>query len=178
MIKLIIVDQKDKILGLEEKVRIHQGKGILHRAFSVVVVDNGGKILIQQRSRHKLLWPLFWSNTCCSHPVKNENLTKQAEKRLKQEMGFTVPLKSVFKFHYRAKYKNIGSENELVTVLTGNYRGQNIKPDPKEAADYKWIKYKKLLKIVDREADDFTPWFKKILHNEKFALIMQELCGK
>lgn len=169
--RLIQVDKNDKALGFVDKLKAHQGEGILHRAFSVVVVNHQGEILIQQRSKHKMLWPLFWSNTCCSHPTKDRNVVRQAEKRLVEEMGFKIDLKPIFKFTYRAKYKNVGVENEVVTVLLGNYQNEKIKPDLKEAADYKWINYKKLLIEMKQKPELFTPWFKQIMQDKNLKFL-------
>ena len=174
MNKLIKVNKDDKVLGLIDKGRAHQGKGILHRAFSIFVVNDRGDILLQKRSKYKKLWPLFWSNTCCSHPnaknaketdAKNakKNLTKHAEKRLKEEMGFTTKLKISYKFCYKASYKDKGSENELCYVLLGKYNGRKIKPDKKEVNDYKWVDLEWLKKDFKQNPSIYTPWFKKII---------------
>ena len=177
--KLIIVNKQDKVLGYKSKGECHRLKGIFHRAFSIFVINDKNEILLQKRSKYKLLWPLFWSNTCCSHPnakgakindakdVKKD-LIKQAEKRLKEEMGFSCGLKPIFKFQYQAVYKNIGSENELVAVLLGKYGGQKIKPDLKEAAGFKWISLKDLINQIKKSPEEFTPWFKKIIKDRRF----------
>ncbi|HUV47144.1 MAG TPA: isopentenyl-diphosphate Delta-isomerase [Candidatus Bathyarchaeia archaeon] len=183
MTKVISVDQNDRFLGFEDKIKVHQGKGILHRAFSVLVVNNKGEILLQKRSKYKLLWPLFWSNTCCSHPVFSRHpelvsgsIISQAKKRLREEMGFTVSLKPLFRFQYKASYKNIGSENELVTVLLGKYDGQDIRPDTKEVVEFKWVKYDDLLEDIAKRQSLYTPWFRKMVNNKKLRdVIIRQL---
>jgi len=178
MDKVVKVNKRDKVLGLIDKLKAHKVKGVLHRAFSILVVNDKGEILLQQRSKYKLLWPLYWSNTCCSHPdtkstkEKDEKNTKkeiikQAEKRLKEEMGFTVPLKPIGKFQYQAQYRNVGSENEIVTVLLGQYGGEKIRPNPKEAADYKWVKYNALINQIKNNPGEFTPWLPQALEEIK-----------
>ena len=82
--KLLIVNKKDEILRSETKEKCHEGKGILHRAFSVFIFNNKNQLLLQKRSKFKLLWPLYWSNSCCSHPKKGENIQSAAKKRLKE----------------------------------------------------------------------------------------------
>ena len=187
---LITVNRKDKVLGYRSREECHSGKGILHRAFSIFIVNDNGEFLIQKRSKYKSLWSLYWSNTCCSHPnakdakeedakdAKNakENLIKQAEKRLKEELGFRSKLKFLYKFCYQAKYKNKGSENELCYVLLGKYNEQEIKPNPKEIADFKWVKYTTLINQIKKNPEKFTPWFKKIIKDKRFILAMRP-CG-
>lgn len=160
MEKIAIVDKKDRILGYKDKLECHLGEGILHRAFSVFVFDNKGRLLIQQRSKKKSLWPLYWSNTCCSHLRKGESYQKAAERRLKEEMGFTCSLKLLGKFQYQAKYKNIGSENEICAVLVGQYtKGDKIRPDPNEVADWRWLDFKELQNDIAKHPERYSPWF-------------------
>ncbi len=157
---LVRVDLNDNQTGLEEKIKCHLGSGLLHRAFSVFIFNSAGELLIQQRSRKKMLWPLFWSNSCCSHPQEGEGYEEAAQRRLMEECGIRADLKIVYRFHYTAKYKDTGSENELCTVLTGFYDGEDLKIDPSEIADYKWIGLADLLQEMETHPEIFTPWFR------------------
>jgi len=161
MRKIIIVNKKDEIIGYENKEKCHKGKGILHRAFSVYLFNNKGQLLIQKRSKLKRLWPLYWANSCCSHPRRNEDYIKAGERRLKEELGFTCSLKIVDKFQYRARYKRIGSENEICAILVGSYDyNGKIKPNPKEVAGWKWVNPYKLKEDFRKNPDKYTPWLK------------------
>jgi isopentenyl-diphosphate delta-isomerase type 1 len=44
-------------------------EGLLHRAFSVFLFDEQGRLLLQQRADEKITFPGFFTNTCCSHPL-------------------------------------------------------------------------------------------------------------
>ena len=159
MEKVVLVDENDKQVGLEEKVKAHLGQGILHRAFSVFVFNEKKELLIQQRAAEKMLWPLYWTNTCCSHPREGEGYEEAGQRRLEEELGFNCPLKYIGKFQYQANYKDIGSENELCAVLLGNYNGE-VKINTKEANDFKWIDFEYLKKDVLENPDKYTSWFK------------------
>jgi len=160
MEKLLLVNKKDKVIGFETKEKCHQGKGILHRAFSVYVFNNKGQLLIQQRSKFKLLWPLYWwAPTCCSHPRKGEEYIKAGERRLKEEFGFTCTLKMIDKFQYHARYKDVGSENEMCAILIGKYNGKT-KADSKEIANWKWIDVNKLQNDFKKNPNKYVPWLK------------------
>lgn len=163
--KIVVVDAKDNVIGLEEKIKCHLGKGILHRAFSVFIFNGKGETLIQQRSGSKMLWPLFWSNACCSHQKPEESAESAGKRRLKEELGFDCPLKFLGKFIYQADYKEIGSENELCYVMKGQYSGK-ADPDPKEVADLKWVGMEQLKDDVKKNPGAYTPWFK--IELEKF----------
>ena len=81
MVKLVVVNKNDEKIGLEDKLKCHLGKGILHRAFSIFIFNNKNQLLIQKRNKLKLLWPLYWSNTCCSHP----SIKKSSEKIVRED---------------------------------------------------------------------------------------------
>lgn len=165
MQQLVLVDENDNQIGLEEKVACHMGEGILHRAFSVFVFNSKGEILLQQRSKEKLLWPLCWTNTCCSHPFEGEDYQQAGQRRLKEEMGFVCPLEFVGKFEYKARYKDIGSEHELCAVLKGQYDG-DVPFNKNEVNNIRWVSFKQLRHDVTMHPDSYTPWFK--LEIEKF----------
>ena len=90
--ELILVNSQDEQVGARQKLECHLGQGELHRAFSVFIFNSVGEILLQQRTAEKLLWPLYWSNACCSHPRVGEDPEDAAYRRLDQELGISVPL--------------------------------------------------------------------------------------
>jgi isopentenyl-diphosphate delta-isomerase len=173
MNKIIAVDPEDRAIGFESKEKCHDGEGILHRAFSIFIFNNKNQLLIQKRSKYKRLWPLYWSNTCCSHPRSDEGYKEAAERRLKEEVGFSCELKYLYKFRYKAKYENIGSENEVCAVLIGK-SNHNIIPNPKEISDYKWLALNELKKDINKNPDQYTPWF-KIEVKELFSNYKKEI---
>lgn len=160
MEKLLLVNEKDEVVGTEEKMKCHLGKGMLHRAFSVYVFNEKGEILIQQRSKEKPLWPLYWSNSCCSHPRPGESYLEAGERRLQEELGFSCPLRKIDNFLYQAKYKEVGWEREVLTIMYGFYQGK-VKPAPGEVNDWKWISPEKLIKDMEKNPEKYTPWFKR-----------------
>ena len=159
MPKLIVVNKKDEKIGVEDKLKCHLGKGILHRAFTVFIFNDKDQVLIQKRSKGKLLWPLFWETSCSSHPYEGEDLIKSAEKRLREELGFTCKLKFLDKFYYHSLYKNIGAENEICWLLVGRYNGKVV-PDLKEVADWKWINLEDLKQDIKKNPAKYVPWLK------------------
>lgn len=158
MFKVVLVDQNNQEVGEMEKRQCHL-KGKKHQAFSVWVFNKKGQTLIQKRSNKKMLWPGFWSNSCCSHPTKGEKVVDAAQRRLKTELGFSTNLKKIYKFEYKKRFKNIGTEHELCWVLAGRYDGV-VKPDPKEVKDYRWISLEKLKNEAKKHPKRFTPWMR------------------
>ena len=135
---LILVDEDDREVGFLSKGECHDGDGVLHRAFSIFIFNAAGELLLQRRSAEKRLWPLFWSNTCCSHPRRGETMEEATSRRLAQELGMESSLRHLFTFQYQARYLDLGSEHEVCWVFAGR------SDDPPQAniheiADIRWI---------------------------------------
>ena len=97
---LILVDREDNELGFSSKAACHSGTGLLHRAFSVFIFNSSGQVLLQQRSEQKDLWNLYWSNSCCSHPRKGEQIENAAHRRMVEELSIDCELHYLYKFFY------------------------------------------------------------------------------
>ncbi|MFT7076939.1 MAG: isopentenyl-diphosphate delta-isomerase [Planctomycetota bacterium] len=157
--KLILVNEGDEALGTATRAECHEGEGLLHRAFSVYLFDDLGRLMIHRRHDSKPLWPGFWSNSCCSHPRHGEDVLDAARRRTKEELGLDIEPVPIHRYAYRAKYEDVGSEYELVHVFVARCDPDAIEPDPEEIAD---------LRLFDVEAMDgaigeesiFTPWFR------------------
>ena len=155
---LILVDESDREIGHLSKGECHDGDGVLHRAFSLFIFNSSGELLLQQRSAEKRLWPLFWSNSCCSHPRKTEAMEVATERRLAQELGLAASLHHLFTFQYQAPYLDLGSENELCWVFAGQCN-VHPKPNDHEVAGIRWIAAEALDAELRDEPETFTPWF-------------------
>jgi isopentenyl-diphosphate delta-isomerase len=90
--EVILVNENDEQIGAMPKMEAHQ-KALLHRAFSVFVLNEKGETMLQQRAGHKYHSPLLWTNTCCSHQRVGETNIQAGKRRLQEEMGFSVDLK-------------------------------------------------------------------------------------
>ena len=157
---VILVDEKDNQIGLMPKMEAHE-KGLLHRAFSVFIFNENGELLLQQRAKDKYHSPLLWTNTCCSHQRIGESNVEAGRRRLYEEMGFTVDLKEIFSFIYKAPFDNGLTEHELDYVLIGRYDDvPNINKE--EVASYKWMTLQDVKKDIENSPKIYTEWFKII----------------
>ena len=156
---VVLVNRQDQPLAIQSILKAHQKQGQLHRAVSVYLFNYKDQLLIQQRSKHKLLWPEIWANTCCSHPRINESYVNAAQRRLFEEFGIKAKLKLHTKFIYQASYNQIGTEHEIDAVLIGRSR-QTPKPNQHEISKFKYINLDKLEKEFIKSPKDFAPWFK------------------
>lgn len=156
---LILVDSNDKPIGTEEKVKCHLPNGKLHRAFTILLFNREGKLLLTQRSMDKMLWPGDWDGTVASHPRQSETYVSSAERRLPEELGISCNLDYLFKFEYHVPYKNIGSENEVCGTLIGIVDDPTkIKLVKEEINDIKWITLDELLSDIKKSPQIYCPW--------------------
>jgi len=156
---LILVDKSDRIVGYASRERCHLGEGLLHRAFSIFIYNELGQLFIQKRSSGKLLWPLFWSNSVCSHPRKSESLEVAARRRLKEEIGMESELEFLFKFSYEARFGDVGVEREVCSVFTGKTDGQ-VRVDRSEIEEWTFIEPRQLDRHIQSAPEQYTPWFR------------------
>jgi isopentenyl-diphosphate delta-isomerase len=159
--EVILVDENDNEIGLMEKMEAHE-KALLHRAFSVFVFNKKGELLLQQRALHKYHSGGLWTNTCCSHPRKGEQVIQSAHRRLMEEMGFDCELELKHKFIYKAPFTNGLTEHELDYIFTGEYEVAP-NPNPDEVASFRWIEMAQLQKEIEEHPENFTVWFRIIL---------------
>ena len=156
---LILVDEADRKVGQLSKALCHVGRGILHRAFSLLIFNVSGELLIQQRAPGKRLWPLYWSNSCCSHPRAAESMDSAIKRRLYEELGISCPLQFLFKFQYQAQFDATGAENELCSVFIGRC-ADPVTINREEIMAWRWVSPAVLQReITARGAKEFTPWF-------------------
>jgi isopentenyl-diphosphate delta-isomerase len=156
--KLILVDEYDVPVGTIGKMEAHQ-KALLHRAFSVFIFNTKGEMLLQQRALNKYHSGGLWTNACCSHPYEGQETLAAAEKRLQEEMGFTVALNKAFDFVYKAPFDNGLTEYEFDHVFTGTYEG-TITPDASEVADYCYMSMSDIKNSIQSHPKKYTEWFK------------------
>ena len=158
--KVILVDKNDNPIGLMNKLEAHE-KAVLHRAFSVFILNHKNELMLQQRAQHKYHSPLLWTNTCCSHQRENETNIQAGTRRLLEEMGFETELKEMFHFIYKAPFDNGLTEHELDHVMIGYY---NNMPDinKEEVESWKWMKIEDVKNDMITNPDQYTIWFKII----------------
>nr|WP_314865756.1 isopentenyl-diphosphate Delta-isomerase [uncultured Flavobacterium sp.] len=167
---VILVNERDEPIGLMPKMEAHE-KAVLHRAFSVFVLNSKNEIMLQQRAHHKYHSPLLWTNTCCSHQREGETNIQAGNRRLFEEMGFQTELKELFHFIYKAPFDNGLTEHELDHVMIGYYNEDpSINPDEVEA--WKWMPIEAVKADIQNHPDLYTIWFQIIF--DQFYHFLEE----
>jgi isopentenyl-diphosphate Delta-isomerase len=159
--QLILVDEQDNETGTMDKLSVHE-KGLLHRAFSVFVFNSKSELLLQQRADGKYHSGGLWSNTCCSHPIKGEEVLKTIQRRIKDEMGIQCEAAFKFKFIYKMPFENGLTEYELDYVYFG--RSDEIpRPNPEEVKGWKYLNLQQLINNISSEPQNYSVWLKVCL---------------
>jgi len=167
---VVLVDSNDEVIGEMEKMKAHY-ESALHRAFSIIIFNDKGEMLLQRRALSKYHSPGLWTNACCSHPQLNEVYKDGAEERLSAELGFTVTLKEVHHFIYKAPFENGLTEHEFDRVFVGTYNG-NIPFNRDEVEEVKWITVADLYDHMRMKPSFYTEWFKILMaENENIRFL-------
>ena len=157
---VILVDSNDNQIGLMPKLEAHE-KAVLHRAFSVFILNDKNELMLQQRAHHKYHSPLLWTNTCCSHQRDGETNIGAGSRRLFEEMGFQAELKELFHFIYKAPFDNGLTEHELDHVMIG-YCNEAPNINSEEVESWKWMGIDEVRNDIQNNPEIYTVWFKII----------------
>lgn len=161
MEEVVLVDLHDNPLGTMEKMEAHE-KGLLHRAFSVLLFNSMGEILLQQRALEKYHSGGLWTNACCSHPRTNESVEDAAQRRLVEEMGISLRPSFLYSFIYRAELNDALIEHEFDHVLVAEFNG-TPEVNPEEVNDWKYVDMDTLARDMELHPERYTEWFKLIM---------------
>jgi isopentenyl-diphosphate Delta-isomerase len=168
--QVILVDTNDNPIGTMNKMEAHE-KAVLHRAFSVFILNDKNEVMLQQRAAHKYHSPLLWTNTCCSHQRVGETNIEAGKRRLFEEMGFTADLKELFHFIYKAPFDNGLTEHELDHVMIG-YSNEIPVINKEEVESWKWMSIEAIKEDMTANPNDYTVWFKIIF--DEFYHFLEE----
>ena len=172
------VDENDVVVGPISKADSHYQSGSLHRAFSVLLFNSDGKLLLQQRAHDKITFPSVWANSCCSHPLASAEEMEEndalgvkvaAIRKLDQELGIAPDSIDINDFHfitkmrYSARMNADWIEREIDHILMIQ-ADVELDPNPNEVSAVKWVSAEELdAMLVDEDSDDvIAPWFRCI----------------
>ena len=173
------VDENDRVIDSVSKIDCHRGRGIRHRAFSVLIFDSEDRLLMQQRSSEKITFPGIWANSCCSHPldIENENgdpvegVIHASKRKMLQELGIPLEVSSnwefnhIGRFEYSCRWDDDWIEHEIDHVLIVR-ASPNLSINRNEIKDTKWLNHQEIIEMLEGENEwkdaIVAPWFRMI----------------
>jgi len=158
MEEIVLVNELDEKTGTCEKLQAHK-EGLLHRAFSIFILNSKNEYLLQKRAAHKYHSPNLWSNACCSHDIIGVAFEAYINQRLQDEIGINAPLQKVFDTIYNLDCGNNLIEHEFNHVFVGK---SDLKPilNPDEVSEVRYVNSEQLNMEIESNPNGFTPWFK------------------
>jgi isopentenyl-diphosphate delta-isomerase len=160
--QVILVDERDREIGFAEKLEAHRDGGRLHRAFSIVLFNARGEMLLQQRSARKYHFGGLWTNACCGHPRRGEAVVDAAHRRLREELGVETALTPAFHLVYTAADAGSGlTEREFDHVFVGRLE-KPPRPDPDEIDALRWAEPREIERELIAAPGRYTPWFAQL----------------
>jgi len=187
--KLILVDESDSVIGSISKVDAHLNSlnksNPHHRAFSAFLFNKQNELLIHQRSDKKITFPLYWTNSCCSHPLhtpeemieaNNVGIKKAIRRRVNYELGIDLETIEDYhfmgKFTYEAPFNDQWGEKELDYCFIIQRDFSLFKFNENEIKEIKWVKRNEIVEFIqnriDTKKENITPWFEMILKQHFF----------
>jgi isopentenyl-diphosphate delta-isomerase len=155
---LILINERNRAVGTATKQLVHR-KGLLHRAFSIFLIDSHGRFLLQQRHPRKYHSGGLWANSCCGHPKAHERSIQAARRRLGEELGIDANLRFGFFSRYQTTLDNGMHENEFVYVYFGNLMAP-VKPNVDEIINIDYFTPREIGRRMKQEPNSFTYWLK------------------
>jgi isopentenyl-diphosphate delta-isomerase len=157
--RVVLVDAQDNALGVDGVLESHRLPGRKHRAFTAVIVNAAGEVLLAQRAPSKMLWPGYWDATVASHPRPDGAYEREGERRLNEEIGVSCALSACGRFDYDLTFLDVGIESEVCATLIGRLEpGAQLQLDAREVSATKWVALPQLLHQLGSTPETFCPW--------------------
>ena len=175
----LLVNKMDEVIGTKSKLDCHYGTGDRHRAFSVVLFDESGKMIVQQRSNDKITFPSVWANTCCSHPLDmisentqdSQGVINAAIRKMEHELGIPSEVTKqwnfnlVGKFEYSCRWDDEWIEREIDHVLVVQ-ANTDVDINRNEIERVLWLDESEITEMMlgtgKWENEIIAPWFRMI----------------
>ena len=158
---ITIVDETGKIIGTEEKSKCHNGDGILHNAFLVMLFNEKAQLMLAKRSPQKRLWPDYWDGTVASHYHEDVPQMERIQQRIFYETGANSPqLEYLFKFRYHLAFEDIGSENEICDVFVArDLQSDQLSLNKAEISECRFLEISDVAEEIEANSQKIAPWF-------------------
>ncbi len=145
---------------IETREECHN-KGLWHKAVVVFIISNDNKrILLQQRSANKKLWPNLWDITAGGHVLSGEFGYQTVIRETKEEIGIDID-KSDLEFIGGTSSENISGDiinrhfNEFY-IVHKDVDVKDIVLQESEVQDIKWFDKEEVVARIKNNYQDLT----------------------
>ena len=148
-----LVNENDEVIGEITKKEANSNPRVIHREIAVLLYDDRKRVLLQQRSYKKKVYPGFWDISTSGHIPKGLSPEKAAHNELIEELGFDTKLKFIYK-----KLLKFPNETHFSYFYLGKFpkdvRLNIYKPEVEQAKFFSKTEFKELKKIINYSLED------------------------
>lgn len=150
-----VVDAHDHPVGVvprREVLPLKAGFRVAHD----LIFNSKGELLVQQLSSRRTRHPGQWGSSVAAYLFSGESYEEAAGRRLREELGISVPLKFIGK----TSMDDDGSR-KFIGVFTGSADGP-FQYDRQHIASLEFLPVGKIQQLMGETARLFTPTFRKV----------------
>ena len=113
-----------------------------------------------RRALTKAAWPGVWTNSCCGHPKPRESVESAVVRRVHEELGLELAVVEPLIPGYRYTAVDAAGimENEICPVYLGIAASDDVAPDPREVAEFRWSPWQGLRLVAEAAPWLLSPW--------------------
>ena len=184
--QVVAVTPEGAVLGPVDRIEAHTGAGILHQAFSIMLVEGSGgaaRLVLCRRSPAKRLWGGVLADACAGHPLPGEELDAAAARRLEEELGLdadAAPLTRLGHIVYREDHGDGGCEHEWCAVYAGRLPAGGaaaLAVNEQEVSEVRPVPLGELAGYLEGEPEPLAPWLALALRDEGIAAGLRAFAG-
>lgn len=145
---IIEVDENNNEIGLRSRKDFYGGKYI-HRGVHLMLFNSKDEVAIMKRSANKRWYPNLYTFSV-SGTVDNETTDECIVREIKEEIGLDLSPKELFTFYHA------DNQDRAFATLYSVISDIQIKPDPQEISEVKWVKLDWLKNNMKNHPENYT----------------------
>ncbi len=136
-------------------------KGLWHKAVVVFIInEDNTKVLLQQRSASKKLWPNLWDITAGGHVLTGELGYQAVIRETKEEIGIDITKNDL---EFIGATTSINEKGDIINkhyneyyIVHKNVDLSNIKIQQEEVQDIKWFTKEEIISKINNNFENLT----------------------
>jgi isopentenyl-diphosphate Delta-isomerase len=150
-----VVNNDDRAVATIERGKVLE-RGANFRTAHVFIVNGQSRLLLQRLAPDRNRHPYRWGSSVAAYLYAGEDYKEAAVRRLREELGLSLPLHPVGKIQMR----DIKSLKFVSLFLA--HDGEPTIREPDHIADLAYWSFVEISRKLDTEPDSFTPTFRQL----------------